>query len=215
MRLILLGPPGAGKGTQAEFLVERYGLAHVSPGNILREAVRAGTPLGAKAKGYMDQGLLVPDQIIIDLIRERLTAPDAQNGFLLDGFPRTIPQADALQAMLAEAGASLDAVVSLEVPEEELVRRSAGRRVCPACGATYNIYFAAPKTEGKCDHCGTALVQRDDDREATVRRRLEVYKAQTEPLVEYYRERGLLRTVDGLGTVDEVSSRIAKVLTSE
>jgi len=214
MHLILLGAPGAGKGTQAELLLKKYGLAHVAPGDIFRQAVREGTPLGKKAREYMDRGALVPDEIVIGIMRERLAQEDCRRGFLLDGFPRTVNQADALGQTLQELGITLDGVVNLEVSEAELVRRLTGRRVCPKCGANYHVMFSPPRTEGKCDDCGTGLIQRDDDREETVRRRLEVYRNQTQPLIAYYQEKGLLKTVNGEQPMDKVSQDLARILES-
>lgn len=214
MHIILLGAPGAGKGTQAELLIKKYGLAHVAPGDIFRQAVREGTPLGKKAKEYMDRGALVPDEIVIGIMRERLAREDCRRGFLLDGFPRTVNQADALGQTLQELGITLDGVVNLEVSEVELVRRLTGRRVCPKCGANYHVMFNPPRTEGRCDNCGTDLIQRDDDREETVRRRLEVYRNQTQPLINYYQERGLLKTVNGEQLVAKVSQDLARIIES-
>ncbi|HSJ14673.1 MAG TPA: adenylate kinase [Longimicrobiales bacterium] len=186
MDLILFGPPGAGKGTQGALLAERYGLLRLSTGDLLREAVRAGTRLGQEAQRYMNAGELVPDAVLVGMVREYLEQhPDA--GVIFDGFPRTRPQAEALDALLAELGRSLRAVLVLEVSDDELVRRLAGRRSCPGCGAVYNVHFDPPIEPGRCTRCGSALVQRDDDQEVTVRRRLEVYGAQTAPLIEYYR----------------------------
>lgn len=212
MRLILLGPPGAGKGTQAKMLTEKYGVPQISTGDILRAAVAAGTPLGKEAKTHMDRGALVPDDVVIGIVRDRLAEPDCQRGYLLDGFPRTVAQAEALTRMLKELGAPLPIVVSLEVPEEELVRRLAGRRVCQACGESFHVEFHPPRVAGRCDKCNGNLVQREDDREETIRRRLQVYREQTEPLIGYYRSQGLLKTVNGLGETGEVFARISRVL---
>ncbi len=212
MRLILLGPPGAGKGTQAKRLIERYGIPQISTGDILRAAVREGTELGRKAKQYMDAGQLVPDEVVIGIIRERLKEADCAKGFILDGFPRTVPQAEALKSVLAELGQALDHVVSIEVPDEDLVERLTGRRTCRSCGAMYHIKFSPPKQEGICDRCGGELYQRDDDREETIRARLKVYHEQTAPLVEFYEREGLLRRIDGVGSVDEIYRRILGVL---
>lgn len=198
MRLILIGPPGAGKGTQAANLVARYGLRHISTGDILREARGAGTPLGLAAKEYMDRGELVPDDVVIGLVRERLARPDVQaSGFLLDGFPRTVVQAEALDAILAELAAPLTAVVELLVDPEILVRRLSLRRTCRACGAVYHLESRPPRVAGVCDECQGEVYQRSDDEEGTIRNRLAVYKAQTVPLIDYYARRGLLLTVDG------------------
>ncbi len=197
--LVLLGAPGSGKGTQAERIVARHAVPHISTGDILREAVANGTELGATAKRYMDAGELVPDEVIIDIMRARLGEPDALGGFLLDGFPRTIEQAEALDAMLADAGRALSHVILLEVPEEELVQRLSGRRMCRRCGANFNVVFSPPRREGVCDSCGGELYQRSDDNEETVRNRLEVYRRQTEPLIGYYERLGLIRRFFGGG----------------
>jgi len=184
MRLILLGGPGAGKGTQANFIKDQYSIPQISTGDMLRAAVKAGTKLGLEAKGYMDSGGLVPDGVIIGLVKERIQEPDCENGFLFDGFPRTIPQADAMK----EAGVAIDAVVDIDVPDEEIIKRMSGRRVHLASGRTYHVTFNPPKEEGKDDVTGEPLIQRDDDKEETVKKRLDVYHAQTEPLIGYYRE---------------------------
>ncbi|RMG31491.1 MAG: adenylate kinase [Gammaproteobacteria bacterium] len=216
MRIILLGPPGAGKGTQAQFIKEKLGIPQISTGDMLRAAVAAGTELGKKAKKIMDEGGLVPDELILDLVRERIAQPDCAQGFLLDGFPRTVPQAEALKDM----GVKIDAVVEIALDDEEIVRRMSGRRVHPASGRTYHVVFNPPKVEGKDDVTGEPLIQRDDDREETVRKRLEVYHQQTEPLVEFYRkwaESGdpdapkYIR-IDGSGTVDGVREAIFQAL---
>ncbi len=212
MRLILLGPPGAGKGTQAKRLIERYGIPQISTGDILRAAVRDGTDLGKKAKQYMDAGKLVPDEVVIGIIEERLQEADCAKGFILDGFPRTVAQADALNRVLANLGQAIDHVVSIEVPDEELVERLTGRRTCRGCGAMYHVKFSPPKAQGVCDKCGGELYQRDDDREETIRARLKVYHEQTAPLVEYYEKAGLLRRIPGQGSVDEIYARIEGVL---
>lgn len=212
-RLELLGPPGAGKGTQAAFLEERYGVVHVSTGDILREAKAAGTPLGLLAKGYMDRGELVPDEVVIGLVRERLRQADVQEkGFLLDGFPRTVAQAEALEALLGELGQPLEAVLCLNVDPERLTKRLSLRRSCPACGAVYHLENRPPKVEERCDACGGQLVQRPDDVEETVRNRLAVYERQTAPLIRYYRERGLLREVDGERSIEEVRRAIVAIV---
>lgn len=212
MRVILLGPPGAGKGTQAKMLTEKYGVPQISTGDILRAAVAAGSRLGKEAKGYMDRGALVPDEVVIGIVRDRLTEPDCQGGYLLDGFPRTVAQAEALTGMLRELGAPLPTVVSLEVDEEEVVRRLAGRRTCQACGEPFHVEFHPPRREGICDKCGGTLIQREDDKEETIRRRLQVYREQTEPLISYYEKQGLLKTVNGLGETGDVFARIASKL---
>lgn len=197
MRLVLLGAPGSGKGTQANYLVRDLAIPHISTGDILREAAKNGTPLGLQAKTFMERGALVPDGLMLDLVRERLSQPDAARGFLLDGFPRTVAQADGLDRIMADAGARLDRVISLDVDPGELVRRLTARWSCPKCGAIYNLISQPPQQAGVCDACGTALEQRKDDRRETVDNRLQVYATQTAPLIEYYAERGLLLTVDG------------------
>ncbi len=210
MRLVFLGPPGAGKGTQARELAREWQVPHVATGDMLREALAAGTPLGRRAKDYMDRGALVPDDVIVGLIAERLKRPDATRGFILDGFPRTIPQAEALDRLLKDLGQQLDHVIFFEVSEEELLRRLTGRRSCPACQSTYHIVSAPPRREGICDKCGTALIQRADDSEATVRNRLKVYGSQTAPLLDYYRRRGRLTTVPGEGAIDSIRTAIRR-----
>ncbi|NLU43201.1 MAG: adenylate kinase [Firmicutes bacterium] len=205
MRLILLGPPGAGKGTQAESLSATLGIPHISTGDMFREAVAAGTPLGREAKSYMDAGKLVPDEVTIGIVRERLDRPDARSGFVLDGFPRTVPQAEALDEILKDLSEKIDAVVCIDVPEDKLVRRLSRRRVCRGCGAIYHLETKPPGPDGRCTVCGGELYQRDDDTEETVRRRLEVYRLQTEPLIRYYEKRGLLRTVSGDKDIDSVN----------
>ena len=212
MYLILLGPPGAGKGTQAKMLAERYRVPQISTGDILRVAVAAGTPLGKEAKTYMDRGALVPDEVVIGIVRDRLTEPDCQGGYLLDGFPRTVAQVEALTRMLRELGVPLPTVVSLDVGEEEVVRRLAGRRTCQACGEPFHVEFHPARLEGVCDKCGGDLIQREDDKEETIRRRLQVYREQTEPLIGYYQTQGLLETVNGLGETGEVFARISSKL---
>lgn len=212
MRVILLGPPGAGKGTQAKMLTQKYGVPQISTGDILRAAVAAGTPLGKEAKSFMDRGALVPDAVVIGIVRDRLSEPDCQEGYLLDGFPRTVAQAEALTRMLRQMGAPLPAVVSLEVDEDEVVHRLAGRRTCQACGEPFHIKFHPPRVGGICDKCSGNLVQREDDKEETVRRRLQVYREQTEPLISYYRKQGLVKTVNGLGETGEVFARIVRTL---
>ncbi len=212
MNLILFGPPGAGKGTQAQFLVDSYKIPQISTGDMLRAAVKNQTQLGLKAQEIMQQGGLVSDEIVLGIVEERLAQGDCRNGFVLDGFPRTIPQADALVQILQRTGRSIEHVVSLEVDTDEIVKRLSGRRSCPSCGKGYHVVYDAPKQAGLCDACGTSLVQRDDDREETVRNRLSVYEQQTAPLKEYYRSRQLLRAVAGMGPIAEVQSRIAAAL---
>ncbi|NMB76805.1 MAG: adenylate kinase [Myxococcales bacterium] len=212
MKLIMLGPPGAGKGTQAQMLVERLRIPQVSTGDLLRAAVREGTELGRQAKSFMDQGRLVPDEVVIGMIRERLARPDCQGGFVLDGFPRAVAQAQALDRMLAETGRRLDAVLSIEVPEGELLRRLTGRLSCPACGAMFHKDSKPPRKSGLCDNCGSRLITRDDDREETIRKRLSVYAEQTEPLKPYYRNQGLLKPISGSGTPVEIGRAIREAL---
>jgi adenylate kinase len=210
MRLILLGPPGAGKGTQAQFIRDKFGIPQISTGDMLRAAVKAGTPLGVAAKKVMDAGQLVSDDIIIGLVKERLKEPDCRKGYLFDGFPRTIPQAEAMKA----ASVALDYVLEIDVPDEEIITRMSGRRVHPASGRTYHVKFNPPKAEGKDDATGEPLVQRDDDKEATVRNRLEVYRRQTRPLVDYYSKLAGVkyRRISGLGKLDEITQRALAAL---
>lgn len=207
MRLVLLGPPGSGKGTQGAKLAELLGVPRISTGDILRRNVAAGTELGKRAKTFMESGGLVPDDLVIAMTAERLKEPDARKGFILDGFPRTIAQAEALSKLTA-----LDAVVNLFLEPEELVKRSAGRRVCPKCESVYHVVSNPPQKDGVCDKCGTALITRPDDREEVVRTRIETYERQTAPLVQYYKERGLLREVYASGVIDEISERVREVL---
>ncbi len=212
MNLILLGPPGSGKGTQAKLIVEKYGIPQISTGDMLREAVAKGTELGKEAKKYMDAGQLVPDEVVIGIVKERLQEPDCEKGFILDGFPRTIPQAEALDKMLEELGKKIDAVINIQVPEEEVVKRIVNRRTCRNCGAVYHLIYNPPKEDNKCDKCGGELYQRDDDREETVRQRYKVYKEQTEPLVDYYAKKGVLYNIDGTKSIEEVFNEIDKIL---
>lgn len=212
MRLILFGPPGAGKGTQAKRLEAKLGTPQLSTGDMLRAARREGTELGRKAAEFMDNGLLVPDEVVVGLIAERIEKPDAQAGFLLDGFPRTVPQAEALDAMLAAKGQHIDRVLSIEVPDENIVRRLSARRSCPQCNAVYHLEHMPPKVEGTCDRDGAALVQREDDRPETIKRRLEAFHAQTAPLKQLYKDRGLLVEVDGTKTPDAVFAAILEAL---
>jgi adenylate kinase len=212
MRIILLGPPGAGKGTQAKLLIERLGIPQISTGDMLRAAVKAGSPLGMEAKAYMDRGALVPDAVIIGLVRERLQVPDCTRGYILDGFPRTVAQAEALETTLKALHLSLDRVLCLEVPSEDLVPRIAGRRTCRNCGAMYHLKFAPSKREGVCDACGGETYQRDDDREETVRQRLRVYEEQTAPLIRFYDGRRLLRRIPGTGEIAEIFAQMVKNL---
>jgi adenylate kinase len=208
MRLIFLGPPGAGKGTQASMVSERLGVPQISTGDILREAVRRKTELGAKAKAYMDAGDLVPDDIMLSLVKERLAEPDCSKGFVLDGYPRTLPQARALDESLGAAKQHLDGVVLIDVDDDEVVRRLSRRRVCPECKGLYNLDADPPKVEGTCDKCGVELITRTDDQEGTIRNRLKVYRNETLPLVEYYRAKGVLVTVPSEGGIQKVSSVI-------
>lgn len=212
MRLVFLGPPGAGKGTQARELARELNVPQVATGDMLREAVSTGTPLGREAKAYMDRGALVPDDVIVRLIAERLAQPDAKRGFILDGFPRTAPQADALERLLGELGVSLDRVIYFDVSDAELLRRLTGRRSCPKCQSTFHVTSNPPRREGVCDRCGSTLVQREDDREDTVRKRLNVYAEQTSPLLERYRKRGVLKTVAGEGTIGAIHAAIKKAV---
>jgi len=212
LRVVLLGPPGAGKGTQAKFLQEQYGACQISTGDILRKAVAEQTPLGKEASGYINRGALVPDDLIVNLVAERLKEKDCAQGFILDGFPRTIPQAQSLDEILKKMGIALNGVLSVQVPRKVIVERLAGRRTCKGCGALYHLALDPPKVEGVCDRCGGGLYQRDDDREETITARLNVYDTQTAPLVNYYRERSLLRNVDGVGTVDDIHSRMIQAL---
>jgi adenylate kinase len=211
MKLILLGPPGAGKGTQAKFICEKFGIPQISTGDMLRAAIKAGTPLGKQAKKVMDAGQLVSDDIIMGLVRERLKQPDCKRGYLFDGFPRTIPQAEAI----AQEGVGIDRVLEIDVPDEEIITRMSGRRVHPGSGRVYHVNFNPPKEEGRDDLTGEPLVQREDDREDTVRKRLEVYRAQTRPLIDYYQRLagGKYRRISGRGSVEDVRSRALAALT--
>jgi adenylate kinase len=213
MRLVLFGAPGSGKGTQASLAVQELGVPHISTGDMLRQAVKDGTPLGLKAKAFMDSGTLVPDDLILEMIRERLGKADAAKGFLLDGFPRTVAQAEGLDRLMSSLGQRIEAVVSLEVEPEELIKRLTARRMCPKCGAIFNLMSQPPKTEGICDHCGAALEQRDDDRRETVENRLRVHQQQTAPVMDFYRSRGLLKQVDGSRPPEEVYRSFKEALT--
>ncbi len=212
VRVVLLGPPGAGKGTQAKWLQERFEACQVSTGDILRKAVAEQTPLGKQAAAYINRGALVPDSLIVDLVAERLKEKDCDKGFVLDGFPRTISQAESLEEILKKMRLALDCVLSVQVPHRVIVERLAGRRTCKGCGALYHLTLDPPSKEGVCDRCGGELYQRDDDREETITARLKVYEAQTAPLVNYYRERGMLREIDGVGKVNEIRSRVLQAL---
>lgn len=211
MRIVIFGPQGAGKGTQSERIAEKYGIPSVSTGEIFRAAQAAGTALGLKVREYIDAGRLVPDELTIEVVRERLSAADCKDGFLLDGFPRSLKQAEALDAILAEQGATLDAALVIEVPEEVSLRRLLGRRACLDCGRNYSV-DAPPMVDWTCDRCGGKVVERADDHEETIRKRLSLYHSQTEPLKAYYENKGILRPVDGLGSVDDVFGRIATAL---
>ena len=208
MKLILLGAPGAGKGTQAEILSHKLGIPTISTGNILRAAMKNGTPVGLKAKEYVESGRLVPDDVIIGIVEERLAEPDCEGGYILDGMPRTIPQAEALEAR----GIDIDCALSIEIADETIVKRMSGRRTCPGCGATYHVVSAPPKTEGRCDNCGSELTIRKDDAPETVKARLEVYHRETEPLKAFYAERGKLKSVENQPTIEATTAEIAKTL---
>ncbi|MFF3616156.1 adenylate kinase [Streptomyces sp. NPDC002580] len=216
MRIVLVGPPGAGKGTQAAFLAKNLGIPHISTGDLFRANISRQTELGKLAKSYMDKGELVPDEVTIAMAKDRMEQPDAESGFLLDGFPRNVSQAEALDGMLSTAGMKLDAVLDLEVPEDEVVRRIAGRRICRNDSAhVFHVSYKAPKNAGVCDVCGGELYQRDDDSEETVRTRLEVYHTQTEPIIDYYKAQGLVVTILALGKVEEVTARSMEALARE
>lgn len=208
MNLLIMGPPGAGKGTQAEVLVKELQITHISTGDMFRAAIKEGTEMGLKAKEYMDAGKLVPDEVVVGMVKERLAKPDCQKGFLLDGFPRTIPQADSLSATLNQLGIKLDGVINVEVPRENLLERLTGRRICRSCGASFHVVFNSPKVEGKCDACGGELYQRDDDNAATVGNRLDVYEAQTQPLIDYYATSGVLMNINGDQEIQKVLADI-------
>ena len=212
MDIILLGPPGAGKGTQAKRMIDRLGVPQISTGDMFRAAVKEGTPMGLKAKECMDKGALVPDEIVIGVVKERFQKPDAKKGFVLDGFPRTIEQAKALDALLTGMGTKLDHVVVIEVPDDFLVERLTGRRTCKACGYMHHVKFDAPKAEGVCDKCSGDLYLRDDDKEATIRDRLTTYHGQTSPLIEYYGKAGIVRKVDGTKSMEDVQGAIKKAI---
>jgi adenylate kinase len=212
MNLILLGPPGAGKGTQAKMMIDKYQIPQISTGDILRAALKERTPLGLKAKEYMDKGLLVPDEVVIDIIRERLKEPDCRNGYILDGFPRTVAQAQALDKVLADMHSAIDHVISIEVDKGELIKRLTGRRTCRQCGRGYHVIFDPSLNKDLCDKCQGELYQRDDDNEDTVRNRLDVYDSQTFPLIQYYKEKNLLRSIEGQGSIQQIFDRIVGVL---
>lgn len=212
MKIIMLGAPGAGKGTQAKMIADKYAIPHISTGDIFRANIKEGTELGKKAKTYMDQGLLVPDELTCDLVVDRISKDDCKNGFILDGFPRTIPQAECLTNALKDRNESMDYAVNVHVPDENIIDRMSGRRACLNCGATYHIVNIPTKVEGICDRCGNEVVLREDDKPETVKKRLDVYHDQTQPLIEYYENQGILRTVDGTVPMETVFEDIVKVL---
>jgi len=212
LKIIMLGAPGAGKGTQAKKIADKYQIPHISTGDIFRANIKNDTELGRKAKAYMDQGMLVPDELTLELIMDRFLEPDCENGYVLDGFPRTIPQAEALTKALEDKGEAIDYAVNVEVPDENIVNRMGGRRACLSCGATYHIVHIPTKVEGICDRCGEALVLREDDKPETVQKRLDVYHSQTQPLIEYYTAQGKLAEVDGTVDMEEVFEAIVKIL---
>jgi len=212
MKIIMLGAPGAGKGTQAKKIADKYQIPHISTGDIFRANIKEGTELGKKAKSYMDQGQLVPDELTLELIMDRFQNPDCKNGYVLDGFPRTIPQAEALTEALAKKGETIDYAINVEVPDENIINRMGGRRACLACGSTYHIVYAPTKVEGICDRCGEKLVLRDDDKPETVKNRLNVYHNQTQPLIEYYTKQGKLAEGDGTQSMEDVFNAIVKIL---
>lgn len=212
MKIIMLGAPGAGKGTQAKMIAEKCGIPHISTGDIFRANIKNGTELGAKAKEYMDKGLLVPDELVCDLVVDRIQQADCEKGYILDGFPRTIPQAEALENALNAIEQKLDYAIDIDVPDENIINRMSGRRACVGCGATYHVLFNTTKVEGKCDVCGESLILRDDDKPETVKKRLDVYHTQTQPLIDFYTERKVLVEVDGTQSMDKVFDDIMKIL---
>ncbi len=212
MRLVLLGAPGAGKGTQAKKLIEKYSIPQISTGDILRKAVADGTQLGKEAKSYMDSGGLVPDSVVIGLVKERLAQDDCKAGYILDGFPRTTPQAEELDNVLVAMGSPLDTALSVDVDPDILMKRLTGRRTCKSCQQMYNIHFGAPQKEGVCDKCGGELFQRDDDKEDTIKNRLEVYEKSTAPLIDYYEKKNILKSVEGMGSVDDIFNKVCSIL---
>ena len=212
MKIIMLGAPGAGKGTQAKKIAEKYQIPHISTGDIFRANIKNGTELGKKAKTYMDQGLLVPDELVCDLVVDRVQQDDCKKGYILDGFPRTIPQAESLDAALSRLGEAVDYAINVEVPDENIVKRMGRRRACVGCGATYHLVYAAPKKEGICDNCGAELILRDDDKPETVQKRLGVYHEQTQPLIDYYTKKGILKEVDGTMDMGDVFKAIVEIL---
>ena len=212
MKIIMFGAPGAGKGTQAKKIAAKYGIPHISTGDIFRANIKEGTELGKKAKTYMDQGLLVPDELVVDLVVDRLQQDDCKKGYVLDGFPRTIPQAESLDAALAKAGEKMEYAIDVNVPDENIVTRMGGRRACVGCGATYHIVYNPTKVEGICDTCGEKLILRDDDKPETVQKRLGVYHEQTQPLIDYYTKAGILKEVDGTVDMEDVFQSIVQIL---
>ena len=212
MKIIMLGAPGAGKGTQAKRIAEKYNIPHISTGDIFRANIKNGTELGKKAKTYMDQGLLVPDELVCDLVVDRVAQEDAKNGYVLDGFPRTIPQAEALDAALEKINEKVDYAIDVDVPDENIINRMSGRRACVACGGTYHVVFNPTKVENVCDACGGELILRDDDQPETVKNRLQVYHEQTQPLIDYYTKKGILKSVDGTKNMSEVFDSIIAIL---
>lgn len=212
MKIIMLGAPGAGKGTQAKMIADKYGVPHISTGDIFRANIKNGSELGMEAKKYMDQGLLVPDELTVRILLDRVAQDDCKNGYVLDGFPRTIPQAEVLDSELTKLGDHIDYAINVDVPDENIVKRMSGRRACLTCGATYHIEHVPPKKEGICDVCGSELVLRDDDKPETVKNRLNVYHEQTQPLIDFYTEKGVLKTVDGTVPMEEVFAAITAIL---
>ena len=212
MKIVMLGAPGAGKGTQAKMIAEQYGIPHVSTGDIFRMNIKNGTELGKEAKTYMDKGELVPDELTVRILLDRVAQEDCKNGYVLDGFPRTIPQAEVLDAELTKLGDAIDYAINVDVPDENIIRRMSGRRACVSCGATYHIVHIPPKKEGICDKCGAELILRDDDKEETVKNRLNIYHAQTQPLIDFYTNKGVLKTVDGTVDSAEVFAAIKEIL---
>ena len=212
MKIIMLGAPGAGKGTQAKMIAEKYGIAHVSTGDIFRMNIKEGTALGKEAKTYMDQGLLVPDELTVKILLDRVAQEDCRNGYVLDGFPRTIPQAEVLDGALEKLNERIDYAVDVDVPDENIVHRMSGRRACVGCGATYHLEYAPTKTEGICDRCGKELILREDDKPETVKKRLVVYHEQTQPLIDYYAGKNILKSVDGTKDMEEVFKDITSIL---
>ena len=212
MKIIMLGAPGVGKGTQAKQIADKYSIPHISTGDIFRANIKNGTELGKKAKQYMDQGALVPDELTCDLVMDRIQQDDCKNGFVLDGFPRTIPQAEALDAALGKINEKMDYAIDVDVPDENIVNRMSGRRACLNCGATYHLISIPPKVEGICDRCGSEIVLREDDKPETVQKRLKVYHEQTQPLIDYYKNQGILKSVDGTQPMDEVFKAIVTIL---